>query len=99
MVEGLSQLLGKSLLVGVSFRDSQGHVTRRLEFIGRVREVAPVVVVERPGLEPFALPPKAEAFAPEESGTHTPGSTGEVIIDPDFTTTRTVEMPDGAGDR
>ncbi|MFN8075956.1 MAG: hypothetical protein U0Q15_11120 [Kineosporiaceae bacterium] len=93
----LAGLVGKRLLVGVTFVDEAGTVLDRQQFCGEVLEVAEgVVVVERPGWdEPALIPADEEAFRPADPGTYRLHGTGEVVVNPDVLTTWTVLVSDG----
>ena len=90
--ERLAGLVGRRLLVGVTFVDEGGEVLGRDQFCGVVLEVADgVVVVERPGTpEPALIPADEEAFRPAPPGRYTLAGTGEVVVDPDILSTWTV---------
>ena len=87
--EQLLELVGHSLLVGITYLDGAGQVTAAQQFCGRVLEVNDgVVVVERPGEdEPAVLPADVEAYQKAKPGRYTLQNTGEIIIDPDFVST------------
>ncbi len=56
--------------------------------------VEPLVsIVRGDGTEPFTLPPVEEAFEPAPPGEYRLRTTGEVVVDPDFTTSWTVVPP------
>ncbi len=87
--EQLSVMVGRRLLVGITFFDEIGNVTNAQQFCGRVLEVADgVVVVERPGEpEPAVLPADVAAYRKAQTGRYTLRDTGEIVIDPDFVST------------
>ena len=87
--EQLSVMIGRRLLVGITFFDEIGNVTNAQQFCGRVLEVADgVVVVERPGEpEPAVLPADVAAYRKAQTGRYTLRDTGEIVIDPDFVST------------
>lgn len=89
-VSPLQQMVGKRLLVGVTYLAPDGAGRGRLQFAGVVTSVEPLVSIERgEGYEPFALPPAVEAFKRAPPGEYHL-DTGEVVVDPDFTTTWSV---------
>ena len=95
--EQLSVMVGRRLLVGITFLDESGNVTNAQQFCGRVLEVADgVVVVERPGEpEPAVLPADVAAYRKAQSGRYTLRDTGQIVIDPDFVSTWQVAAVDG----
>jgi hypothetical protein len=100
-VEDLGDMVGKRLLVGVTFVDASGRTVDGLELVGTVAAVAPLVAIDRgDGTEPFTLPPEPEAYEPAPPGEYRLRSTSEVVVNPDYLTTWTVRSPtDEDGDR
>jgi hypothetical protein len=98
--EQIDALTGSKLLVGLTYLRPDGEVEGRVEFAGTVYEVGPdVVSVRRHDTgEVFTLPPAPEAFQPAEPGDYRLRSTGEVIVNPDFICTMTVQMADNGAD-
>jgi hypothetical protein len=82
-------LIGRRLLVGISYVDGDGEVISRQQFCGEVLDVGDgVVVVERPGAEePAVLPADADAYRPASAGRYQLAGTGEIVTDPDYVTT------------
>ncbi|MFI7588503.1 hypothetical protein ACIB24_15645 [Spongisporangium articulatum] len=87
--ERLADLVGRRLLVGITYVDTAGETLSRQQFCGRVLDVGDgVVVVERPGDgEPAVLPADADAYEVAKPGSYTLSGSGEVVVDPDFVTT------------
>lgn len=85
----LTMLVGRRLLVGISYLDAAGEVTSRQQFCGRVLDVGDgVVVVERPGdEEPAVLPADADAYRPAKAGRYRLAGSDEEVLDPDYVTT------------
>jgi hypothetical protein len=85
----LRELVGRRLLVGITYLDGAGLATGTQQFCGRVLEVADgVVVVERPdSAQPAVLPADAAAYQPAAAGGYRLSGTGEIVVDPDFVTT------------
>ena len=92
-IANLSQLIGKTLLVGITYLDSDGRADRQIEFAGIVVAVEPLVTIERGTEKTFTLPAAPEAFAVGTPGTYRLRSTGEVVVNPDFVTSWTVHYP------
>jgi hypothetical protein len=64
-----------------------GHVA---EFAGVVTSVDPLVTIERGEDEPFRLPPDPDAFEVGIPGEYHLHSIGEVVVNPEYTSTWTV---------
>jgi len=94
-VEDLDELIGRRLLVGITYVDAEGEVVDQLQFAGIVREVDPLVSIERGDDDPFTLPPEPEAYERGQPGEYRLRATGEVVVDPDYVTTWTVRAPTG----
>ena len=92
-IDDVEHLLGKTLLVGVTYLDDHGAVERSVEFAGPVIAVDPLVAIEVSGSPgPFTLPPEPDAFDAAGPGQYNLRN-GEVVIDPDFLTIWTVTPP------
>lgn len=88
-----AKLLGSVVLVGLTHR-GVGNDTLE-QFYGTVERADPDGIVlalsgSRSG-ENFFLPPDPQAFSPAQPGSYRLRHTGEVVENPDFTTTWTVE--------
>jgi hypothetical protein len=94
MVEDLTAMIGSTLLVGVTYIAADGEVEGVFELHGRVTSVDPLVTIERDGQEDFTLPPEPEAYDHAEPGEYTLRTTGEVVVNPGYTTIWTVEASD-----
>ncbi len=84
------QIIGKRVLVGITYRDSDDNFVEQKQFYGEVIRVGEVegIVLRIPisGKE-FKLPPDFRNFAEAAPGEYRLRSTGEVIVNPDYTTT------------
>jgi hypothetical protein len=94
------ELVGKSLLVGITTQDPRGNVLGQKQVHGRITAADPAhgLVIELAGAnagKPFTLPPDLRSLKPARPGEYRLRSTGEVIRDPDFLATWIVERPDG----
>ena len=97
----LESLVGKHILVGLTWVTEAGQVERHSQFHGRVKvATAQGVVVERAdGRRDFTLPPGAEFIKPAAPGHYRLRESGEVIEDPDLVCTmRMVAQPKTAAD-
>jgi hypothetical protein len=84
-----ARLVGKRVLLGVTYEDFRGNVKRQEQLVGTVLSVHPtrglVISLEGDRLgETMCLPPSTESFQVAAKGTYPVGSSGEVVIDPDF---------------
>lgn len=93
------QLIGKHVLIGVTVQDRRGKFTRQEQFHGTVLsadEIAGIKVMlrgAREGEEKW-LPPATNVFERAEPGVYKLRSTGEEVVDPDFTATWLLRQPD-----
>jgi hypothetical protein len=93
-IRKLNDMMGKVLLVGVTYVDADDEVVEQLQVAGRVISVDPLVTIERTGAEPFTLPPDRQAFDRGAPGEYHLRATGEVVVDPDFVSTWVVAAPE-----
>ena len=94
-----SELLGKTVLVGVTVNDRRGELKRHEQYFGRIASADPTrgFTIELQGSragETKTLPPATEAFFRAPQGTYTLRSTGESVLDPDYTSTWTLTQAD-----
>jgi hypothetical protein len=86
--EKAKRLVGSHLLVGKTYKDEQGAVAEFVQFHGTIEHAH-----ERHGLavrrhdtgEIEWLPPDLRAFKKARPGKYRLRSTGEVVVDPDYT--------------
>lgn len=88
----LAELVGKRVLFSVQYVDGAGAPVDRYQACGTVTGVGEdVVSLDVAGWdEPFTLPPAPEAFERAAPGGYRLRETGEVVVDPDFTSVWTV---------
>ena len=94
------ELPGKLLLVGLTFTDRACTSEQQEQFWGRV-----VAVDQRAGTqlllkgerasETFLLPPDMRSIEPASPGEYRLRSTGEVVVDPDYTVTFLIQKSEG----
>jgi hypothetical protein len=97
------ELIGAIVLVGVAEVDDDGEVLDQSQIWGMVETVDPDAGIEVELHGEFAgqswiCPPDLNAFEPARPGVYTLDSTGEQIVDPDYTAGWTVlrsEMVEG----
>jgi hypothetical protein len=94
VLERLEVMIGKRLLVGITYVGSVDGPGNKLQFVGVVTEVDPEVVIDHDSAEPFRLPAESDAYNEAPPGEYTLHGTGEAIEDPDFMTIWTVNPPD-----
>jgi hypothetical protein len=92
-LEDLNEMIGRRVLVGITYLDAQGEVVDQDEFAGIVQAVDPLVSLDRGADELFTLPPEPDAFDRGQPGEYKLRSTGETIVDPDYVSTWTVRAP------
>jgi hypothetical protein len=99
-------LLGKYVLIGLTFTDAEGNVLEQAQRHGIVERAEADAGVEirlrSPGRawdgELYRLPPDLRAFSPARPGIYHLRSTGEDVEDPDFTATWEICGPDPGDD-
>jgi hypothetical protein len=93
------KLIGKYVLVGVTVQDKRGELRRHEQFHGTVVAADAVQGVcltlqgSRDG-ETKWMPPATHVYSPAEKGEYRLKGTGEVVVDPDFTSQWTLTQPD-----
>jgi hypothetical protein len=98
MLRDLGEMVGQRLLVHVTYVHADGH-DERVEFVGHVTSVSPLVTISRPGREkPFTLPPDPQCYRSAAPGAYTLDSTGETVLNPRYETTWRVRAPAGSTD-
>lgn len=98
-ISELSELLGKSVLVGITRIDPRGEVVAQEQFHGVVISIDEGLVHLRVAGrdEHFSLPGDLTAFAPAKPVNYRLRATGEIVTDPDFTSSWTVRAPEPRG--
>ena len=92
-----ADLVGKSILIGVTFLDHQGEELQRSQMHGIVSSASAKGIEvslrgERHG-QTFSLPPDPRFFAPAAPGKYKLHSTGEVVENPQVLCTATITKP------
>ncbi len=89
-----ARTIGKLVLVGVTYVDEAGELLEQVQFHGVVEcaERDRGFAIRRADTGQLEwLPPDPQAFRPAEPGEYRLRSSGEVVVDPDFLSTWTVE--------
>ena len=95
------ELVGKTILIGLTFTDADGNVIERTQRHGVVETADAERGVSTRFVAPghpwdgelYWLPPHREAFTVADPGVYRLHSTGETLVDPDFTTTWEIQTP------
>ena len=92
-------LLGKTVLVGVTIFDKRGVEKGQEQYFGKIVSVdsASGVRIELGGSrsgEIKKLPPATHVYQKATPGVYRLRSTGEEVVDPDYTSTWTLTRPD-----
>ncbi len=87
-------LLGKILLVSLTYYDENNEVTKRCQLWGEVTEADEnQIVILRDNGEEISLPPDLSSIEKATKGEYVLDSTGEVVKDPDFTARWSIRHP------
>jgi BASS family bile acid:Na+ symporter len=86
------RLVGKRLLIGLTYLEHDGTVIEQKQIHGRVIEASERrgVVIQLPDLTSFRLPPDLRAIQPARRGIYQLRATGEQVVDPDYVSTWTL---------
>jgi hypothetical protein len=87
-------LIGRLVLVGLTRLNAGGEEIEATQFYGRVISAHKTrgITIGLEGMragETYNLPPDTSALHPAKRGEYRLTSTGEIVVDPDFTTTWT----------
>jgi hypothetical protein len=96
--EAAEALRGAYVVIGMTYVLANGQLDERVQMHGRInvvdaeRGIGVALEGARSG-ETFWLPAKFQAFQPARPGEYRLKATGEVITDPDYTTSWTITRP------
>ena len=82
------ELLGKTLLIGVTYESHTGELIERKQHFGPITEISRkrgIVIQDEISGGSFALPPDLQRLSPAPRGNYTLKPSGRVITDPDYT--------------
>ena len=93
---GAQSLVGKYVLGGITYRNTDGSIARLVQFHGRVETVAAEGIgIRCEGTtwqgELAYMPADLRAFKDASAGEYFLKSTGETVVDPDIVTTWTMQ--------
>lgn len=88
--------IGKHLLIGITYLDHEGAFIEQKQFHGvivRINESEGIVIKLHDSELEYKLPPDLNSLQPAPKGEYRLRSTGEIVTDPDYLTTWTVNKP------
>jgi hypothetical protein len=90
-----ARLIGSTVIVGMTYLRPDGELDRQEQMFGMVVEADPKmgILIEFEGSRigtSYRLPPQTSVFTSAPPGTYRLRSTGEVVVDPDYTCAWTV---------
>jgi hypothetical protein len=94
-----AHLIGKYLLIGLTYVDSVNELIRREQKHGEIVRVnrREGIVIRMDNGEEYALPPEMAALQPATPGAYRLKSNGDEIHDPDYISTWTITPPESQG--
>src|SRR5215831_13212749 len=85
----VKELVGKILLIGVTYESNTGDMVEQKQFFGPITEISRkrgIVIQDEISGGTFALPPDLQNLHPAKKGNYTLKATGRIVTDPDYTT-------------
>ena len=89
----IQDLIGKRVIIGITRRTHNEQIVAEEQLHGIVTSMDNVIHVRLASGKDFTLPPAPETFQRAAPGHYRLRSTGEVVIDPDFTSSWSVIAP------
>jgi len=92
----IKELLGKYVIIGLTYIDSDDQVRESIQLHGRIRRVHPddgIVIQREDKEETYTFPYDLAAFEAAEPGEYRLAKTGEVIHNPDYLSTWEIQKP------
>jgi len=86
-------IIGKTILVGITYLDKDENVLNQIQFCGTVVKADNQNIAIKSSSEEFFLPPDLTSISIAPEGEYKLRSTGEIIVNPDLLTTWTVSPP------
>lgn len=95
MPENYGELIGKVLLIGLSFYSHDGEFIEDKQLYGRVTQAdeSCITITQADGGQ-FSLPPDLSAIEKAAPGDYTLRSTNEVVKNPDYLARYNVTLPE-----
>ena len=92
-------MIGKCVLVGLTYENRRGEEISLQQFYGTVASAdekrgISLILAGRDAGQTKWLPPDTDSFHAASKGEYRLRSSGEVVVDPDYTATWTVVVPD-----
>jgi hypothetical protein len=89
------EYIGKHLLVGLTYVDHNDKVTQQRQLHGTITRITEegIFFDQANGEGEFSLPPDVESLKPARAGEYRLRSTGEVVVDPDYVSSWTINAP------
>ena len=93
--ERARQLLGKHVIIGLTYIDHDENEIERIQRHGTVvrADESGIIIIDANSGEEITLPPDPSAFQEAQPGDYRFRTTGEIISDPDFLTQWTIRRP------
>ena len=85
-------IIGKTILLGMTYLDKEENVLNRTQFCGTVVRANDQEIVIEKDKEEFYLPPDLSSIRVAPEGEYKLRSTGEIIVNPNLLTTWTVRV-------
>ena len=90
-----SDLLGKKILVGITYYTHEHQLIEQMQYHGTVtRSDEKAIVIRKENGDSCSLPPDLRSTKPAPAGEYRLRSTGEIVVDPDFLSTWNVIKDD-----
>ncbi|CAN5724382.1 hypothetical protein BH11VER1_BH11VER1_21380 [soil metagenome] len=89
----IKNLIGKTVLIGVSKLNHQDELVEQNQYAGVITSMDQLIHVRLTSGVEFTLPPDLSAFQAAQPGVYRLRSTGEEVENPDFTVSWTVHAP------
>lgn len=98
----IQNLIGKYLLIGVTFVDPNGIEVGHSQTHGKIISADSyqgITIEKADGSGKYTVPPDMNGFYPAEPGEYRLKTTGEIVVNPDFTSEWTLNVKQYAKSR
>jgi hypothetical protein len=92
----IRKLLYKYVIIGLTYVDNNDKVIETIQLHGRItriNQIDGVVITREDKAEEYKLPADLSAFEEAEPGEYKLTKTGEIIVDPDYLSSWTIQKP------